>query len=322
MSESLLTSWSARSWAGRRTPWTSTTSASKPRSRRRRCWWRRMVGCRSISRWAASCSRTWSASSSSKRSGRPAPTARRPPSCSASLVTRFATDSRNITCWETPAQASVRTGARRSVVAVVGPPVEGPRERSAVTALRLATLLRRDLVDRGSLRRQHDAIGPTRDRRGDLAVQHVRQHRHGIAVERVAIPGAAGDVLPELIARVEHDHLLGRQRFARAVLAQHERARPGAWRAAFEAPRRRREALATVRDQHVRRGGLEDLLEAQTAAEPPGASRVPPHTQARDPPRAAPRPPRGSSRRCSGSTRPRSRAPRSTPPTSWRPAPS
>ena len=82
----------------------------------------------------ASCSRTWSASSSSKRSGRPAPTARRPPSCSASLVTRFATDSRNITCWETPAQASVRTGARRSVVAVAGPPVEGPRERSAVTA--------------------------------------------------------------------------------------------------------------------------------------------------------------------------------------------
>jgi len=46
-----------------------------------------------------------------------------------------------------------------------------------------------------------NAILECRGVRGDLAVQQVGQHRGGIAVQGIAVAGAAGDVLPELVAR-------------------------------------------------------------------------------------------------------------------------
>src|SRR6266404_6995116 len=111
---------------------------------------------------------------------------------------------------------------------------------------RVPAVLRPHFVHRGAIRRQRDAVGRDRHRRRDLAVQHVGEDRRGVAIQRIAIAGATGDVLPELVARVQHDHLLGRQRLARAVRSHDVRVGAGAGRAALETPGRGPEALAAV----------------------------------------------------------------------------
>src|SRR5206468_4117849 len=78
----------------------------------------------------------------------------------------------------------------------------------------------------------------------------------GIAVERVTVPGPAGHVLPDLVPRLQHDHLLRREVLARPVLAENERSPGAAGCAAVEPPGRRRETLAPVRHHDVGGGGL------------------------------------------------------------------
>src|SRR5437867_6581469 len=90
--------------------------------------------------------------------------------------------------------------------AAVGAAIEGPRDRAALDAKSLPGFLRRDLVDGVASAAEHDAIGLARGLARDLAVQDVGEHQLGSAVERIAVAGAAGDVFPELIAGVEHDH--------------------------------------------------------------------------------------------------------------------
>src|SRR5262249_45797042 len=98
------------------------------------------------------------------------------------------------------------------------------------------------LVERHPVGGEHDTVLVARRCGGDLAVQHVGQHRGGVAVERIAIARAARDVFPQLIARTQHDHLLGWQLLARAVLADDERVSAGAPRAAPQPPTGRPEA--------------------------------------------------------------------------------
>ena len=92
--------------------------------------------------------------------------------------------------------------------------------------------------------------------------------------------GATGDVLPELVARVEHDaHLLRGQVLARSVGSKDEGAAPGARGAALEGPGRRGEPLTAVGDRHVGGGRLEDLLKA---VEAPGPARAVPEAHPGD----------------------------------------
>src|SRR5262245_49403477 len=127
----------------------------------------------------------------------------------------------------------------------VGAAVEEPRDGAASAADGLPRLLGRGLVDL-AVGGDHDAVRGAGLRGGDLAVERVGEHELGIAIERVAEPGAACDVLPELVARVEHDHPLRGQLLAGTVRAHDEGVRGDTGRAPLEPPRRRREALAAM----------------------------------------------------------------------------
>src|SRR5262249_24813163 len=145
----------------------------------------------------------------------------------------------------------------------------------------LARLLGLHLAHGGTVRRQHDAERCDRQRRRYLPVQHVGEHSRGVAIQRVAVAGAARDVLPELVTRVKDDHLLGQELLAGAVRSHDVRVCAGARRPAFETPGRRAEALAAMGDHDVGRR-LEHLLEAEATAEAPGAARVYPQPRAPD----------------------------------------
>src|SRR5262245_35371973 len=145
-----------------------------------------------------------------------------------------------------------------------------------------ARLLRLHLVHTGAVRRQHHAECLERQRRRDLVVEHVGPDGRGVTIERVAVAGAARDVLPELVTGVKNDHLLGGQRLARAVRPHDVRMRADTRRAALEAPGRRPEALAAVGDHHVGRRCFKHLLQAQAAAKTSGSAGVAPEPRPRN----------------------------------------
>src|SRR5262245_31990041 len=107
-----------------------------------------------------------------------------------------------------PAADRARAGAPPgSGLAAVGAAVARPAGRPAPGPGRLAELLGRELVHEVAVGQRH-AVDVARRPRRDLAVQHVGAHRLRVALERIAVPRAARDVLPELVAGVEDDHLL------------------------------------------------------------------------------------------------------------------
>src|SRR5688572_16049139 len=168
------------------------------------------------------------------------------------------------------------TEPRALYLAPVDAAVEQPGDGATSDADGLPSVLGRRLVDGVALGGEHDAVGAACLRGRDLAVERVGEHELGVAVERVAEAGAAGDVLPELIAGMKDDHLLGRKLLARTVLAHDEGVGGDAGRPALEPPGRGGEALAPVRDRDVGGRGLEDLLEAEAAPPPSGAAGVTP----------------------------------------------
>src|SRR6185436_3723395 len=109
-----------------------------------------------------------------------------------------------------------------ALIAPVDAAIEGPCDRAAPAAERLPALLGAELVHRVALGGEHDAIGLARGHERDLAILHVGEHLPRVALERVTVAGATCDVLPELVARMEHDHLLGGQLFPPAVAAEDE----------------------------------------------------------------------------------------------------
>src|ERR671936_1019368 len=180
---------------------------------------------------------------------------------------------------ETPARYCAADG---DAVKIHGEPERGRSGAGGRPAQRVPALFRPHLVDRGAVGSQHDAVFCGRARGGDLAVEHVGENRRGVALQRIAVARAARDVLPELVAGVQHDHLLRRQLLAGPVLAHDERTGARAGGAALETPRRRSKALAAVRDHHVRRRGLEDLFEPEATAEASRAARIDPQPSPRD----------------------------------------
>src|SRR5262249_26979699 len=106
---------------------------------------------------------------------------------------------------------------RASSLMPVHPSVECPSHGTVPPAECLAAFLRANLVYGGAGRREGHAVGLARLLAGHLAVEHVGEDEVGVTVERVAVAGAARDVLPELVPGMEHDHLLRRQSLARSA---------------------------------------------------------------------------------------------------------
>src|SRR5262245_62138720 len=82
-----------------------------------------------------------------------------------------------------------------SRLAALGAPVEQCCDRASLAAPRQAPVLRRHLVDGVTARAENNAVGVASGLVGDLAILHVGEHAAGVAVERVAVAGAARDVL-------------------------------------------------------------------------------------------------------------------------------
>src|SRR5215813_6721487 len=132
-------------------------------------------------------------------------------------------------------------GAAR--VAGAGAAIEGPGDRAADGAERLAAFLGAELVHRIAFGGEHHAVDVARRLGGYFSVLHVGEYARRIALQRVTVAGAARHVFPELVSRMQLDHLLGGQLLPLTVVAEDEGAGGSAGLATVEPPRRGGEAL-------------------------------------------------------------------------------